>query len=92
MSVTVRIPLPLRTLTGGLDTVQVAGKTIAQALDNLNAVYPGMADRLYKGGDELNRFVLIFLNNEDIRSLAGQATAVEDGDVIAILPLVAGGR
>jgi len=92
MSVTVQIPHPLRTLTGGLDKVQAAGRTVAEVISHLNSEYPGVADRVYQGGNGLNRFVAIFVNGEDIRLLAGDQTAVQDGDVITILPLVAGGR
>jgi len=92
MSVTVQIPPPLRTLTGGLDKVQAAGRTVSEVINNLNSVYPGIADRIYQEGNGLNRFVSIFVNNEDIRLLAGDQTTVEDGDVVVILPLIAGGR
>ena len=91
MSVTVQIPPPLRTLTGGLDKVQTAGRTVSEVISHLNSVYPGMANRIYQEGNGLNRFVSIFVNNEDIRLLAGDQTTVEDGDVVAILPLIAGG-
>lgn len=91
MSVTVQIPPPLRTLTGGLDKVQSTGQTVAEVISHLNSEYPGVSDRIYQGGDGLNRFVAIFVNGEDVRLLAGDQTTVEDGDVITILPLVAGG-
>ena len=92
MSVIVQIPPPLRTLTGGLDKVQAVGGTVSEVISHLDSIYPGMADRIFQGGNGLNRFVSIFVNNEDIRLLAGDQTTVEDGDVVAILPLIAGGR
>ncbi len=92
MSVTVQIPPPLRSLTGGLDSVQAVGRTVAEVIGHLNSEYPGFADRIYQEGNGLNRFVAIFVNSEDIRLLAGDQTPVADGDVVAILPLVAGGR
>lgn len=92
MSVTVQIPSPLRSLTGGLDRAQATGRTVAEVVSHLNSVYPGMADRLYPEGNGLNRFVAIFVNGQDIRLLAGDQTTLKDGDVIVILPLVAGGR
>ena len=92
MSVTVQIPPPLRTLTGGLDKVQAAGRTVSEVISHLDSIYPGVADRIFQGGNGLNRFVSIFVNSEDIRLLAGDQTTVEDGDVVAILPLIAGGR
>jgi len=92
MSVTVRIPAPLRTLTGGLDKVPATGKTVSEVISHLDSVYPGVADRIYQRGNGLNRFVSIFVNSEDIRLLAGDQTVVKDGDVVVILPLIAGGR
>ena len=90
MSVTVRIPTPLRTLTGGADEVKAEGKTVGEVIDDLERKHPGMKDRLCdeKG---VRRFVNIFANDEDIRFLDNLATALRDGDSVAIIPAIAGG-
>jgi len=91
MSVKVQVPLPLRGLTGGLSEVEATGSSIREIIGDLEASYPGIRERIFKGDQELSRFVSIFVNGEDIRLLEGQETAVSEGDVITILPLVAGG-
>lgn len=90
MSVTVRIPTPLRTLTGGDDTVKIDGNNVAQLIDNLETKCPGMKERLVdeKG---LRRFVNLYLGDEDIRFLDGLDTKLKDGDEISIVPAIAGG-
>ena len=88
---TVRIPTPLRTLTGGESTVTVDGATVGQLIENLEKAHPGMRDRLLdeKG---VRRFVNVYVGDEDIRFLDGLETAVEDGTEISIVPAIAGGR
>lgn len=90
MSVTVRIPTPLRTLTAGLESVSIAGSTVGDVLDNLEAAHPGMKERLVdeKG---VRRFVNLYLGDEDIRFLDGLQTAVKAGDELSIVPAIAGG-
>ncbi len=90
MAVTVRIPTPLRTLTGGADEVQAEGKTVGEVIDDLEAKHAGIKDRLIddKG---VRRFVNIYANDEDIRFLDNLATELKDGDSIAIIPAIAGG-
>jgi molybdopterin converting factor small subunit len=89
-STTVRIPTPLRTLTGGQDEVKTAGATVGEVIENLEKSYPGIRDRLLdeKG---VRRFVNIYVGDEDIRFLDGLKTAVKSGDLIAIVPAIAGG-
>ena len=91
LSTTIRIPTPLRTLTGGEDEVKAAGGTVGEVIENLEKSYPGIRDRLLdeKG---VRRFVNIYVGDEDIRFLDGLDTPVEDGDEVTILPAVAGGR
>ena len=92
MSITVRIPTPLRTLTQGKDEVSAAGATVRAVIEDLEANYPGLKDRLCdeKG---VRRFVNIFLNEEeDIRFLDGLDTARKAGDSLQIVPAIAGGR
>jgi molybdopterin synthase sulfur carrier subunit len=90
MPVTVRIPTPLRTLTGGLDEVATNGVTVAEVIENLEAAHPGLKDRLCdeKG---VRRFVNIYANDEDIRFLDGLDTNLNDGDSLSIVPAIAGG-
>ena len=91
MSLSVRIPTQLRTLTGGLGEVQVEGATVGEALKALDAAHPGFADRLFDEGGSLRRFVNVFLADEDVRFLDGLATPVTDGQTLSIVPAVAGG-
>ena len=91
MSLTVRVPTQLRTLTGGAGEVQVDGATVGEALKALDAAHAGFADRLFDEGGNLRRFVNVFLADEDVRFLDGLATPVTDGQTISIVPAVAGG-
>ncbi len=91
MSVTVRIPGPLRKITEGADKVQMEGEDLSQLISALEAQYPGMQERLLDDNGELRYFVNLYLNNEDIRFLDGLKTAVKSGDEISIVPAVAGG-
>jgi MoaD family protein len=90
MAITVRIPTPLRTLTGGKDEVPAAGKTLRELIDDLEKNYPGLKDRLCdeKG---IRRFVNVYQNEEDVRFLDGLDTAIKDGDAISVVPAIAGG-
>lgn len=91
MSLSVRIPTQLRTLTGGAGEVKVEGSTVGEALKALDAAHPGMGDRLFDEGGNLRRFVNVFLADEDVRFLEGLATPVADGETLSIVPAVAGG-
>ena len=91
MAVTVRIPTPLRTLTGGADEVPADGGTVAEVIESLEASHPGMKDRLCdeKG---VRRFVNLYANDEDIRFLDDKdQTALKGGDSLIIVPSIAGG-
>lgn len=91
MSITVRIPTTLRTLTGGESQVEVDGSTVAEALAALETAHPGFKDRLFDDSGELRRFVNIFVADDDVRYLDGVETKVPDGETISIIPAVAGG-
>ena len=91
MSVSVRIPTQLRTLTDGAGEVQVVGSTVGEALKALDAAHPGIGDRLFDEGGNLRRFVNVFVADEDVRFLEGLATPVADGETLSIVPAVAGG-
>jgi molybdopterin converting factor small subunit len=90
MAVEVRIPTILRTYTGGEKVVSAQGSSLQELVSNLDASYPGIAERLMDESG-LRRFVNVYLNDEDVRFLDGLSTAVADGDSVTILPAVAGG-
>lgn len=91
MSVSIRIPTPLRKLTQNQELVDGQGDTIREILDNLEKNYPGLKERVCDEQGSVRRFVNIFLNDEDIRFLQDTATAVKAGDEISIVPAIAGG-
>jgi molybdopterin synthase sulfur carrier subunit len=91
VSVTVRIPAQLRTLTGGAGEVALSGSTVAEVLKDLDSSHPGFSDRLFDETGALRRFVNIFLADEDVRFLQGLDTPVADGQTLSIVPAVAGG-
>ncbi|MBI2395475.1 MAG: MoaD/ThiS family protein [Deltaproteobacteria bacterium] len=91
MAVIVRIPTPLRSLTGGAEEVQLEDvANVSEVIDTLETRHPGMKDRLLddKG---VRKFVNIYVGEEDIRFLEGLRTAVKDGEHISIVPAIAGG-
>ncbi len=91
MSVSVRIPTTLRTLTAGQSEVAVQGSTVRDVLKNLDAAHPGFSDRLLDDEGGLRRFVNLYVNGEDVRFLQGLDTALKAGDEVSIIPAVAGG-
>jgi molybdopterin synthase sulfur carrier subunit len=90
MAVEVRIPTILRTYTDGEKAVTGSGTTLADLLDDLESRHSGLQARLIDEG-KLRRFVNVYLNDEDVRFLDGLATPVREGDVVTVLPAVAGG-
>ena len=86
----VRIPTPLRPHAGGNDSAQADGGTVGAVLNNLTTNFPELRTRLFDG-EELRRFVNVYVNNEDIRFLDDLDTAVEPKDEVSIIPAVAGG-
>jgi sulfur-carrier protein adenylyltransferase/sulfurtransferase len=91
MSVTVSIPTPLRPFTGGRDTLELAGETVGQVLEQLLATHTGLKRHLMQDDGRLRNFVSMYLNETDIRHLASTATPVRPGDVLTIVPSIAGG-
>lgn len=91
MSVAVRIPTTLRTLTGGQSSVTVEGATVRDVLAALDAAHPGFAERLIDEAGELRRFVNVFVADDDVRFMDGMSTQVPDGAEVSIIPAVAGG-
>ena len=88
---TVRIPTPLRNLTDGQAEVTVEGDDLRTVIANLDAAYPGLGERLLDGSGGLRRFVNVFVRDEDVRFQNGLDTLLGDGDVVSIVPAVAGG-
>ncbi len=91
-TVKVRIPSPLRSYTNGADVIEAPGASVGEVLDNLKAKATGIEARLFKAPNVLNRFVNVYLNDEDIRFLKNLETPVKAGDEISIVPAIAGGR
>jgi len=92
MAVTLRIPTPLRTFTGGADEIKVEGATVGAAIAALEAAHPGIRERILSDEGKVLRFVNIFLNDDDVRFLDGLESTVNSGDSISIVPAIAGGR
>jgi len=91
MSVTVRIPTPLRKLTGGSDEVSIEAANVGAMIDSLEAAHPGLKERLCDDAGEIRRFVNVYVNDEDVRFLGGRDTELKDGDEVSIVPAIAGG-
>jgi sulfur-carrier protein len=90
MSVEVRIPTILRTFTNGEKAVHGDGATLHEVLDDIDARNPGLKDRIVEA-EALRRFVNVYVNDEDVRFSGGLNAPTADGDVIVVLPAVAGG-
>ena len=91
MAVEVRIPTILRKHTGGEKAVAADGDTVRDLLGDLDRRYPGIASQLLTDDGSLHRFVNVYVNDEDVRFLGALDAKLADGDVVAILPAVAGG-
>ena len=87
----VKIPPVLRAQTGGEAEVTAEGPTVGDALRSLASLHPDTEGQLFSPDGELNRYVNVYLNDEDVRVLDGLDTAVADGDTVVILPAMAGG-
>jgi len=90
MAIEVHIPTILRTYTRGEKAVSGEGSTLAEVVDDLEGSHPGLKGRLLEGED-LRRFVNVYVNDEDVRFTGSLETPVKDGDVVVVLPAVAGG-
>lgn len=91
MSVKVRIPTPLRTMTGGVSEVGVDAASVREMIAALEQMHPGLRARLCEDTGEVRRFVNVFVGEEDIRFLQGLDTPLPDGISVSIIPAVAGG-
>lgn len=88
---TVRIPTPLRNLTGGAGEISAAGSTVGEVLQDLGSEHEGLLDRLLDESGDLRPFVNVFVGRRNVKALDGLHTPVQAGDVVSILPAVAGG-
>jgi molybdopterin synthase sulfur carrier subunit len=91
VGIEVRLPTVLRSAAGGQATVSVEGETIGEVLKDLTNNFPGLGAQVIAEDGTLHRFVNVYLNDDDVRYLERLETKVVDGDVISILPAVAGG-
>ena len=91
MTIKVRIPTPLMKLTDNQSEVSAKGETISDIINNLESQFNGIKDRICEENGSPRRFINIYVNEEDIRFLEGEMTAVKEGDEISIIPAIAGG-
>jgi sulfur-carrier protein len=92
MAIEITIPTALRQYAGGQASLELEGTTVAELLSGLRTQYPDLGRHLFNEGDQLRNFVNIYVNDDDIRYLQGQESAVKQGDVVSIIPAIAGGR
>jgi MoaD family protein len=92
MTVTVKLPTILRKHAGGEARVGADGATLAEVLDDLESRYPGITKNVVSEDGGLHRFINVYVNDEDVRYLGSLETTVAEGDIVSILPAVAGGR
>ena len=87
----VKIPTVLRPQVGGNKEVELSGATVGEVVGALTAAYPGLKSQLLTEDGELNRFVNVYVNGQDVRYLDGLATTVAERDEVRLLPAMAGG-
>lgn len=92
MAVLVRIPTPLRKFTENQSEVHAEGATVQQVLDDLELSFHGIRERLCDEQGGIRKFINLYLNDQDIRFMDGENTSLKDGDELAIIPAIAGGR
>jgi molybdopterin synthase sulfur carrier subunit len=92
MAIKVRIPTPLQKLTKDQGEVQVQAPNVRALIEALEKNYPGIKDRFCDESGRIRRFVNLYLNEEDIRFLKQEETALKDGDEVSIVPAIAGGK
>jgi molybdopterin synthase sulfur carrier subunit len=91
VSVQVKVPTIMRSATGGEAVIEAEGGTLRDLFSDLEARYPGLSRNVVTEDGGLHRFVNVYLNEEDVRYLGALETEVSEGDVVSILPAVAGG-
>jgi molybdopterin synthase sulfur carrier subunit len=92
MAIIVRIPTPLQKFTKNQSEVQAEGATVQEVLAHLDSSFPGIRERLCDEQGTVRKFINLYLNDEDIRFREGEKTVLQDGDELAIIPAIAGGR
>jgi MoaD family protein len=92
MAVTIKLPTILRKFAGNEARVSAEGATLAEVLKDLESRYPGITKNVIADDGGLHRFINVYVNDEDVRYLGSLETVVNEGDVVSILPAVAGGR
>jgi molybdopterin/thiamine biosynthesis adenylyltransferase/molybdopterin converting factor small subunit len=92
MSIMVYIPTPFRRLAGNQTYVSAEGSSVAEVLDNLTSQYPALRHMIFDARDEVPGHINIYVNNQEINSLQGRETPVEEGDEVAVIPAIAGGQ
>lgn len=90
-NVTVKIPTPLRPITGGLAEVKIEAATVGEVLRKMDSQYKGFGDRVLDEGKVVKRFINVFVNEDNIRDKRDLETELKNGDTISILPSIAGG-
>jgi sulfur-carrier protein len=89
---TVLVPTPLRRLTGGQSKIDVEGNDVGALLMAVNTQFPGITEKLLDDNGEVKRFINVFVNDDEIRTLAGLSTPVKTSDRVSIVPAMAGGQ
>ncbi len=87
----VRIPTPLRRLTGEKDEIDINASNVGELIEELENQFPGIKERLCDENGEVRRFINLYVNNEDIRFLDGVSTGLNKDDIVSIIPAIAGG-
>jgi MoaD family protein len=90
-TVTVKIPTPLRPITGGQSELKIEGATVGEILRKLDSQYKGFGERVLDDGKNVKRFINVFINEDNIRDKKDLDTEVRNGDTVSILPSIAGG-
>lgn len=90
-TINVRVTAVLQKVTAGKKTIEATGRTVGEAFDDIEAYYPGFKAQMYGADGKLHRFVNVYLNDEDIRYTGGVDTPLKSGDVLDVLPALAGG-
>ena len=91
-SVTVKIPTPLRPITGGQSELKIEGATVGEILRKLDSQYKGFGERVLDDGKSVKQFINVFINEDNIRDKRDLETEVKNGDTLSILPSIAGGN
>lgn len=91
MSVTVRIPAPLRKITGGKTEISGTGASLRELVKNLDGSYPGFLQNICDASGKIHPFINLYINDEDVRYIKELDSPISDGDKVAIVPAIAGG-